>query len=227
MEIEKSYFTLPEVLDRWSMSEADLVYLTENDRLRLSIRVFRLPLEFGDYEETQEGERFSVPWEQGSFSGLLDLYVHDVFQLFRHGEVQVGHFRTPRADYASLWGEREPIAVRKQDLLLRREERDRFEAEIGFGGAAAGPMPGAFHASADCQDVRCNGEHFRLGAIQAKVVRALHDAAGRGEPWQSGKAILAKAKSRSLKMSDVFKSQKNWRLLIESDRRGDYRLRGL
>ena len=48
-----------------------------------------------------------------------------------------------------------------------------------------------------------------------------------GEPWQSGKAILAAAGSRSLKMSDVFKSKKNWRLLIESDGRGAYRLLGL
>jgi hypothetical protein len=227
MEIEKSYFTLPEILERWSMSEADLVYLAENDKLRLSIRVFHLPLEFGDYEETQEGERFSVPWEQGYFNGLLDLHAHDIFQLFRHGEVRVGHFRTQRADYASLWGAREQITVRNRDLLLRREERDRFEAVTGFAGAAAGPIPGAFHASADYQDVRCNGQHFRLGAIQAQVVRALHDAAGRGEPWQSGKAILAAAGARSLKMSDVFKSKKNWRLLIESDGRGAYRLLGL
>ena len=75
--------------------------------------------------------------------------------------------------------------------------------------------------------LRCNGQHFRLGAIQAQVVRALNEAAGRGEPWQSGKAILAAAGSRSLKMSDVFKSKKNWRLLIESDGRGAYRLLGL
>lgn len=53
MEIEKSYFTLPEILERWSMSEADLVYLAENDQLRLSIRVFNLAVEFGDYEETE------------------------------------------------------------------------------------------------------------------------------------------------------------------------------
>ncbi|MCU9849269.1 hypothetical protein OEZ60_14795 [Defluviimonas sp. WL0024] len=227
MEIEKSYFTVPEILERWSMSEADLVYLAENDQLTLSIRVFNLPLEFGDYEETQEGERFPVPWEQGRFNGLLDLNAHDVFQLFRHGEVLSGHFRSPRADYACLTGTREHITIRKRDLLVRREERDRFEAETGFAGAAAGPRPGAFHASADYQDIRCNGQHFRLGAIQAQVVRALHEAATRGEPWQSGKAILAAAGSRSLKMSDVFKSKRNWRLLIESNGRGAYRLSGL
>lgn len=227
MEIEKSYFTVPEILERWTMSEADLVYLAENDQLTLSIRVFNLPLEFGDYEETRDGERFPVPWEQGRFNGLLDLHAHDVFQLFRHGEIQSGHFRSSRADYACLTGAREHITIRKRDLLLRREERDRFEAETGFAGAAAGPRPGAFHASADYQDIRGNGQHFRLGAIQAQVVRALHEAANRGEPWQSGKAILAAAGSRSLKMSDVFKSKKNWRLLIEWNGRGAYRLSGL
>jgi hypothetical protein len=173
MEIEKSYFTLPEILERWSMSEADLVYLAENDQLRLSIRVFNLTVEFGDYEETPEGGRFSVPFERGAFNGLLDLQAHDVFQLFRHGEVKLSRFRSHKADYACLTGEFETITVRQRDLYVRREERDRFEAETGFAGAAAGPRPGAFHASADYQDVRCNGQHFRLGAIQVRISRNL------------------------------------------------------
>ena len=69
MEIEKSYFTLPEILARWSMSESDLVYLAENDQLRLSIRVFNLAVELGDYEETPEGERFSVPFSGARSTG--------------------------------------------------------------------------------------------------------------------------------------------------------------
>lgn len=227
MEIEKSYFTLPEILERWSMSEADLVYLAENDQLRLSIRVFNLVVEFGDYEETPEGERFPVPFERGPFNGLLDLHAHDVFQLFRHGEVKLCRFRSHRAHYACLTGARECITVRQRDLFLRREERDRFEAETGFGGATAGPRPGNFHASDDYQDVRCNGQQFRLGPIQSQVVRLLHEAAARGEPWQNGKAILTAVGSRSLKMSDVFKSKKNWRALIASNGRGAYRLIGV
>lgn len=47
MEIEKAYFTLPEILDRWSISEADLIYLAENDKLRLSVRVFGVPVGTG------------------------------------------------------------------------------------------------------------------------------------------------------------------------------------
>lgn len=227
MEIEKAYFTLPEVLARWSMPEVDLVYLAENDQLRLSIRILNLPIEFGDFEETDDGRCYSIPSERSSFNGLLDLHVQDVFQLFRIGEVSVTRFRTTKADYACFFGSRETLTIRKPDLVLSREERDRFEAKSGFRGAAGVKQANAFHASADYQSVRCNGHEFRLGAIQAQVVRILHAAALRGDPWQSGKAVLSQAGSRSLKMADVFKSKTDWPLLIESNKRGAYRLAGV
>jgi len=228
MEIEKAYFTLEEILERWAMREVDLRYLAETDQLRLSIRCFNLPMEFGDHEETDDGRYVSIPWEQGYYSGLLDLSVRDVFQIFRNGEVQTGYFRSTRAAYACLWGIRESLTIRKSDLVLRREERDRIEAERGFFGAVAAPkmQSSGFEASADYLDVRCAGYRFQLGAIQAKVVRLLHEAAQRGDPWQSGKQVLAAAGSRSLKMADVFKSKKDWPQLIESNGRGSYRLRG-
>lgn len=224
MHIEKLYFTLPEILDRWRITEADLIYLAENDQLRLSVRVFGVPIEFGDIEEAPEGEAFRVPWEQTRYSGLLDLHACDVFQLFRCGELHLSVFRTPRADYATTWNDAQPVFVLIGDLLLTREERDRFEIATGFSaGDHASEVP-TFIYSVDYQEVRCNGDRFKLGPIQAEVVRALHAAALAGEPWQNGKAILCGAGSKSLRMADVFKSQKNWRRLIRSDRRGGYRL---
>ena len=74
-----------------------------------------------------------------------------------------------------------PIFVMIGDLLLRREERDRFEAETGFSGAETGPQLPIFSASSDYHEVRCGGHQFRLGPIQAQVVRALHEAA---QPWR-------------------------------------------
>lgn len=227
MEIEKAYFTLPEVLARWSMPEVDLVYLAENDQLRLSVRILNLPIEFGDFEGTDDGRCFSIPTERSLFNGLLDLHVQDVFQLFRLGEVSITRFLTAKADYACFYGSRECLKIRKPDLVLRREERDRFEAATGFGGASGMKPAGEFHASANYQSVRCHGREFRLGPIQAQVVRILHAAAKQGDPWQSGKAVLSQAGSRSLKMADVFKSKKDWPLLIESNGRGAYRLAGL
>ena len=107
---------------------------------------------------------------------------------------------------------------------LANRRVDRFEFETGFSDGEAGAEAGAFLASSDYQQVRCNGRRFRLGPIQAQVVRALHEAALAGEPWRSGKALLSAAGARSLRMADVFKSQEGWRELFRSNRRGGYRL---
>lgn len=224
MEIEKDYFPLAEIVKRWSIQEEDLVYLAENNQLRFSIRVFNLPLEFGDYEEDIDGARFRVPEEQRYFSGLLDLHAGDVFHLYRSGEAHLNEFRHERTGYATLIYERAPIYVVIGDLLLRRDERDRFELKSGFrapGSTQEGPT---FIHSRDYKEVRCRGHLFQLGAIQSSVVRALHQAALSGQPWQSGKRLLTSADSRSMRMADVFKSKEAWRELIKSDGRGNYRL---
>lgn len=223
MEIEKSYFVLSEILTRWSISEEDLIYLAENDELSLSIRVFGLPLEFGDYEEGEGGRLFRIPTDRQFFSGVVDLHARDVFHLFRSGEAHLSEFRALDADYAAIWGLAEPHYVVIGDLLMRRDERDRYEVKKGF--SVGGHMEEqAFIASRDYSEVRCNGHRFQLGPIQAAVVRALHRGAQAGKPWQNGKNILSEARSKSLRMSDVFKSKGNWRDLILSDRRGNYRI---
>jgi len=224
MEIEKAYFTLPEVLQRWSMTETDLIYLAENDKLRLSVRVFHVPLELGVHEDFGDGDWRCIPHELISFSGLLDLCARDTFQLFRCSEIYLENFRTADYCYAKIYGDADPVSVTVEDLLVRREERDRLEAETGFSNAQPQAALPVFSASPDYHEVRCGGHLFHLGHLQAQVVRALHEAARRGEPWQSGKEVLQIVGSRSLKMSDVFKSQKHWRSLIKSNRRGDYRL---
>lgn len=223
MEIEKAYFTLAEVLKRWHVSEDDLIYLAENDLLRLSIRVFGLDLEFGDYDEVEPGHAHRIPAERTRFNGLLDLHAGDVFHIFRAGEAHLSQFRACGYDYACFWGASEPLYVVIGDLVMRRDERDRYEIATGF--SAGGQMEErTFIFNRDYSEVRCNGLRFRLGPIQAAVVKALHRAAEAGQPWQSGKVILAAAQSKSLRMSDVFKSKDNWRELIRSDRRGNYRL---
>ncbi|MBV0891536.1 hypothetical protein KTN05_06655 [Paracoccus sp. Z118] len=102
---------LPEILERWNISEADLIYLAENDKLRLSVRVFGVPMEFGDVEETANGQPMRIPWERVHHSGLLDLHARDVYQLFRCGEIKLSQFRVPRADYAAVREEAAPVLV--------------------------------------------------------------------------------------------------------------------
>ena len=125
---------------------------------------------------------------------------------------------------ASIYYMDNPIFVMIGDLLLRRDERDRFELEKGRSGKGMCSNRNGFSASPDYQNVCCNGSHFHLGPIQAQVVRVLHEAARDGDHWGIGKGILAAAGSKSLRMSDVFKSQKYWRELILSNGRGKYRI---
>jgi hypothetical protein len=183
-----------------------------------------MPLEFGDYDEDIDGARFRVPHEQRHFSGLLDLHAGDVFHLYRSGEAHLIEFRHDITGYAGLMYDHAPIYVVIGDLLLRRDERDRFELKSGFRAPGTKQEAPTFIHSRDFKEVRCRGHLFQLGAIQSSVVRALHQAALAGQPWQSGKRILTSADSKCMRMADVFKSKTSWRQLIKSDGRGNYRL---
>jgi hypothetical protein len=224
MEIAKSYFTVPEILKRWQMPESDLIYLAENDELRLSVRVFDQPLLFRPAVKPEKDKTQRRKKKRKRYSGLLDLRAGDAFELYRCGELHLAEFRTPGLGRASIHDRDDPIFVMIGDLLVRRDERERFELVNGHSGKGICSNRKGFSASPDYQNVCCNGRHFHLGPIQAQVVRSLHEAALSGDHWGIGKVILSAAGSKSLRMSDVFKSQKHWRDLIESNRRGKYRI---
>lgn len=82
-----------------------------------------------------------------------------------------------------------------------------------------------FTADPDYRNVTLAGRRYELGAKQALVVRKLHDGLKAENPWVSGKELLEAAGSEAAKIRDLFKSQARWEDLIESDRKGRYRLR--
>lgn len=219
MKIEKLYFTLGEVCDRWRMPEGDVAYLAENGDLRVSVRVCRLPIEISSIEETAEGERFTLPHTHTRFSGVLDLHADDAFRVFQERALVLSHFLAPDGDHVRVLPDCGGVEVRCERILIRKQERDRYEEQR----RQAGPTMGVA-ASDDYRKVWVDGELLQLGRIQAEVIRALHAAQHAGDPWQSGKEILTAAGSKSLRMADVFKSKPAWRRLIHSNRCGFYRL---
>lgn len=221
--IEKAYFTLDEIEDRWQLPRRDVVYLAENGLLRLSVRLYAVYLEQGYYEEMDGGDWARIPTQHGRFTGLQDLHEHDAFVLFRDGQAQVEAFAAPAAEYRWLVEPTASIMVCERDVVVRREERDRVECSPGL--VRAGVANGAsFRQLNGYAEVHCSGVVFHLGPVQARVVQRLHEAALAGVPWCAGKAVLGEAGSACTRMADVFKSQRHWRRLIESDRRGHYRL---
>ena len=173
--IRKSYFTLEELASEWGLPEADLRYVAENGLLTLSIRVVRVFMELGYWEEFEDGERTSIPCERRYYDGVLDLHKQHVFSLFRDGVVEPGSFR--QADgYASLWRDEDVIVVRPRDLLVRDDERQRFEAEV------LPTLRVETTSFGDFTDFWHEGRRYRFTPTQAKVLRFLHEAALQREP---------------------------------------------
>jgi hypothetical protein len=221
--VQKDYFTVDELIERWEMSRRDFEYLAENGHVRLSVRVFGVAIERGDIHVEEGGRWFTVPCERARRSGLFELTERDVHTLFKTGEVLVDRFDVGEGRYCEITEPSQPVRVQLKDLLVREEERRRAEEWM----RAAGPkpeMPRELRQTNDYQHVSYNGLEFHFGPLQAAIVSILHQASIGDCPWCSGKAILEQAGSVSPRMADVFKSQPHWRRLIESNRRGLYRL---
>jgi hypothetical protein len=94
-------------------------------------------------------------------------------------------------------------------------------AEVARSAFSTALIATEFWHSPTYDVVRLRGVEFRLGPIRSEVVQKLHEASKTNRPWVSGKRLLGSGK----RMVDTFKSLKpSWRLLIESDGRGNYRL---
>lgn len=221
--IDKDYFALEEMEERWGIPRRDLVYLAENGLLKVSVRLYGVRLEVGSYEQTADGEWFSIPGEQIWFQGLQDLRPQDVYRLFHEGVVRVQHFDARADQYCHVLKPEDGIVIKKEELVLRRDERDRVEAKHGLCGTLRA-TDAAFGQSNDFSEVMLADRTYTFGPIQAQVVRILHDAATTPSPWRHGKTVLAEAGSSCTRMADLFKTQPDWRKLIQSDRRGKYRL---
>ena len=219
---EKAYFRLDEIQARFRLSRWDLSYLLENGLLKASVRVWDVLVEEGTYERDAGGRMLRLPCDQRCVSGLLDLRARDAYRLFRDHTAVIDSFDAAEGEYRVLLHPEDGIEVRLDELVIRREERDRFARE--HRPATQRRNGQAFTVVGDYKEVIVAGRSFHLGPCQAEVVRLLHAAAKTEEPWRHGKAVLAAAGSSSTRMADLFKSQRHWRELIASDGRGHYRL---
>jgi hypothetical protein len=227
--IKKEYFRLNEAIDDLGLSGSDILYLAETGQLRLSVRVFGLMLERGVTEEIDVDDWQSYPEGTEPHSGLLELRERDAHEVLKTGGTEVHCFHALPGRYLCRPDNSSPFAVQTRDLLIRDTELQRLKALLGQqpapspAPASSDPCPGFVH-SPDYRMVQIAGATFSLGVFQAAVVKILHHAALQGNPWCSGVAILAEIECSTLRMSDLFKSKRGWRTLIESNSRGMYRL---
>ena len=227
VHIEKLYFDLEEIAERWRVRMADLAYMAENGDLRVSVRLYSVRLEEGVYEhDNRDGQPHRIPFDQSWFSGLQDLTACDAHNVFLNGEVRVTHFHAQGDAYVDLIEPSEEVVVQLRQLVIRLEERDRVEAEHGRAGNSVADGI-AFQHDEDFRNLRLGQLRVTLGRLQGAVVKHLYEASRSGDGWCFGKTVLATVGSTSKRMSDVFKSKPQFAALVESDGRGRYRFRAI
>jgi hypothetical protein len=229
----KSYFHLTEIAEAWGTSIQDLACYTIDGLLEIAVMTIGVPVETGSFLSTDQG-MVRIPAGDKVLQGPYPVISADLWTVFRTGAGRIRRFKpqTPGA-YVVLAEGVEALAITVADLIITREERQRFEAEHGLAVMAldkATPDPDACAAAPDLvhrddyAEVVLNGEIFRLGPLQAAVVRRLHEASRTANPWRPGKELLADCNAQTMRMIDLFKTKPNWRTLIASDGRGYYRL---
>lgn len=226
--IQKEYFRLEEVVRDLELSGSDVIYLAENGHFRLSTLVYGVLIERGYIEDVGDGDWQSIPDSRDWWTGLLDLWERDAHQILKTGSAEVSSFYAPDGRYCHSSPSAPAVRITPHDLLVRRSERQRLEGLLGqqFGTLLPQQQQTAtsFTHEPDYRIVQLGGEIYSLGPYQAGVVRILHQAALAGRPWCKGVDILAEIECSTLRMSDLFKSKRGWRKLIDSNARGMYRL---
>jgi hypothetical protein len=235
----RSYFHLPEIAKRWDVTTSDIACYTIDGLLEVSIMAIGVVVETGTFE-ADDRALFRLPEGETVLNGPQAVVASDLWPVFRHDSARIERFKPATAHgYMELARHQEPILVTLDDLLVTAVERGRFERAYGVGSGepaaqasrelapAANEVPrteSQFVHRDDYSEVVFSGELFRLGPLQASVVRQLHEASGTANPWRPGKELLSNSNASTMRIVDLFKVKKNWRSLIVSDSRGNYRL---
>ena len=149
---------------------------------------------------------------------------HDIIGAFRDG---IDDFiLKPLGTHGQDVGTQIRLCLRKAG----RSEHGECEARTGEAAGQVDRRGGneCFSHSADYSQVSFNGETYLFtGEIQRSAIRRLHAAARTKQPWLAGKFLLKEAGSTDLSMRvrNLFRRHPAWGPVIESNGRGQYRLR--
>ena len=225
---QKRWFRIAEVAKSWSIPVSDIEDYALDEMLQLAIFVVDLPAEAGNWETGGNGDVRLI----GSLpilNGPQPLLRSSLLEIFHDGQADVRAFRTEHPLNFLHIAERVPsMIVRRDALIVTREERDRFEADHGseaaFSPEAKSPRATDVWHSDDFTSVRVAAEWHRFGPKQAAVLRLLKAAGESDDPWRDGKRLLDEADAATMRLVDLFKRKPVWRRLVMADGKGRYRL---
>ncbi|MGD9506975.1 MAG: hypothetical protein AB7I59_04615 [Geminicoccaceae bacterium] len=222
---QKRWFRIADIATRWAIPLSDIEDYALDELLELAVFVVDVPAEAGSWEPGPLGN-LPLLQDQPILNGPQPLPRASLLEIFRGGEAEVGAFRTSPHTFLHVAPGVPALVVRRDDLIVTREERDRFERQHG---SAAGPTDGvpiepAIWHSDDFTSARIAGEWHSFGPKQAAVLRLLTAAAATDKPWCDGKRLLQDSGASTMRLVDLFKRKPEWRQLVLADGKGRYRL---
>jgi len=221
---EKRWFRISDVAKRWEIPLSDVEDYALDELLQLFVFVVDLQAEAGICERDDHTYHHLILEDMPILNGPQPLCRGSLLEIFRDGRAEVRSFRTGRpGGYLRVASHVPALIVRRDDLIVTRKERDRFERLHG-GGADTNQTPSDAWHSDDFTQVRVDSEWHSFGPKQAAVLRLLKAAAETDSPWRDGKRLLDDAGATTMRLIDLFKRKPAWRRLVLPDGKGRYRL---
>jgi hypothetical protein len=185
----KPFYRIEEVLARWSMRLDDIASYVLEDHLTLSIAVSLLPIEFGCFEEVDEGRYCSIPTAHRHFTGTLDLRRDDAWTALTVGTAGVSSFRAPPDEYIEyrVGDDGAPLHVDAQTLVVRRDELERFEQAQAAAATNLPLVQASQSAGQERRQKRGAPSRYDVDAFWRETCRTLHVD---GAPPRQGDLVL-------------------------------------
>ena len=221
---QKRWFRIGDVARHWAIPLSDIEDYALDEMLQLSVFVVDLPAEMGSWEGSRVGEGPALQ-DLPILNGPQPLQRSSLLEIFRDGHAEVRAFRAAQPNtYLHVRSDMREMVVRRDDLIVTREERDRFEREHETVSAPGAPATMDVWHNDDFTRVQFAGARHKFGKKQAAVLRLLKAAGETGEPWREGQQLLQEIEAGSMRLVDLFKYKPVWRQLVQTDGDGRYRL---
>ncbi len=240
---KKKYHTLHDLANRWKVSFNDIKYYVEHNELSVCCWLdYRKYMRFICSEEDNK-----ITCEYSRFEGYVGLGASNCRKIFKYKKYKIINFidLIDKKFCYTVMPNSKDIILSIDDMVITDEERTRFEKENDLESESYPISPckaeiiGKLNNQSDEYKTRSrglylntkkyqylyNGTPFTLGPIQANIVKQLAEVHSSKSPWVNSKKLLKDSGSNAVRIRDVFKTHSLWSEIIDSDRRGNYRLK--
>ena len=140
-----TYLTLADLCERWHVKPAQIAAVALEGKLKLSIPVPGILAEIGEYVEIDEDNWQRMPEERRRVTGVFDLYPRDAWALIKDQTRVITNL--PRGNDGFIdfepEGQESNFSAAADDILIRRDEVDRFEVDSAPASPAIPAEPAA------------------------------------------------------------------------------------